>query len=109
MTIHDLLHDAEIDGVTLEIHGDKLAYSGDQAAVERWLPVLRERKAEIVSFLTADPEIDLAASYEFFVERAAIMEYDGGLDRETAERQALVSVIKRVFAGGTRTEASWKN
>jgi len=55
-------------------------------------------------------EIDLDALYEHFTERAAIAEYDGGLDRETAERQALVAVIERVFAGGTRTEAPpWVN
>ena len=31
-----------------------LTYSGNQAAAEKWLPVLRERKAEIISFLAGN-------------------------------------------------------
>ena len=32
---------------------------------------------------------------EMFEERAAIMEYDGGLTREEAERRALIEVLAR--------------
>jgi len=52
--------------------------------------------------------IDLEALYEHFTERAGIMEYDGGLDREIAERQALVAVIEKVFAKEPR-RLSWIN
>ena len=40
---------------------------------------------------TDDAEADLAELYE---ERAAIMEYDGGLSREEAERLARVDVFE---------------
>ena len=33
--------------------------------------------------------------FEFYEERAAIIEYDGGLQREDAERMALDEVISR--------------
>jgi len=97
MIIGEILQTAEADGVTIKANGDKLTYSGDQAAVERWLPVLRERKAEIIFFLTADPEIDLDALYEHFSERAAIMEFDGGLSRECAERAAFEIVPGKYY------------
>lgn len=35
------------------------------------------------------------AEIEDFEERAAIMEYDGGLSREEAEKQAFLIVLKR--------------
>jgi len=40
------------------------------------------------------PQFDLESLYEQFAERAAIMEYDGGLSREDAERMALDYILE---------------
>lgn len=55
--------------------------------------LLRQHKAEIISFLSGEkspeplrPPQELQE--ELFEERAAIMEFDGGLPREEAERRA---------------------
>ena len=100
MTIHDLLQAIGNDGVTIKIsETGGLTYSGERAAAERWLPLLRERRNEIIVYLsscqpTQLPPLDLESLYEQFTERAAIAEYDGGLSREDAERMALDYILK---------------
>ena len=86
------------------------------------VPIVPEMKNEIGTQKTASilavpivpdvpaklNKVDAQAIFEFFTERAGIMEYDGGLDREIAERQALVAVIEKVFAKEPR-RLSWIN
>jgi len=53
------------------------------------------------SFCNLNPE-DLSEELRFeWMERAAIMEYDGGLPREEAERKALER-IKQLYNGGNK-------
>ena len=105
MTIHDLLLVIGNDGITIKIsESGGLTYFGDRAAAERWLPVLRERKPEIIAHLppARSPQFDLESLYEQFTERAAIMEFDGNLPREDAERQALEYVLKMACQFGNQ-------
>ena len=145
MTSADIIKKVMADGVTLALSptgGIKAVGSG--AAVNRWLPILREHKAELLEELHAandgayealpDPALETELRYlerlegrtvtpvtsakkpdvtpkpapikactpvtpdtarieadrEAFEERAAIMEYDGGLTRAEAERLALL-------------------
>jgi hypothetical protein len=37
-----------------------------------------------------------------YEERAAILEYDGGLSREQADKQALSEILERIAKGGQR-------
>jgi hypothetical protein len=57
----------------------------------RWLPTIREHKAEIIDALEA------------FEERAAIYEYEAGFSREEAERMALASVTGCALPTNTMT------
>ena len=52
MNIASLLESADFDGVRLDLTPEgKLHYSGDPALIAKWLPILRENKAEIVAEL----------------------------------------------------------
>ena len=99
MAILKLLEATNIDGLTLTLDDTgSLVWTGSRATAEKWLPVLRDRKAEIIAYLgntAAQPKhLDIEALYETFTERAAIMEYDGGLGHLDAEREAFIAVIK---------------
>ena len=61
-------------------------------------PGLREKlEGSIGSNGSAPPSrlLELEAAWEDFEERAAIMEFDGGLSRDDAEREAWALVSKR--------------
>lgn len=65
--------------------------TGHGAAVNRWLSIIRDNKPGILAELTKCPTTAQAitdGAAEFFEERAAIGEFDGGLSREDAEAQA---------------------
>lgn len=47
----DLIAAALADGVTLRLDSGKLKIMGDTAVVNRWLPLIREHKAEIIEAL----------------------------------------------------------
>jgi hypothetical protein len=59
--------------------------AGDKAALERWLPVIREHKHALLAYLWAEM---LREHYE---ERAGILEHDGGLPGTEAEANARAS------------------
>ncbi|MDR1351012.1 MAG: hypothetical protein LBJ59_09630 [Zoogloeaceae bacterium] len=70
---------------------------GEKNVIQKWVGVLRENKAAIVSALqsnsapvASNDEARPAPDREAIEERAAIMEYDGGLSRGEAERRAVL-------------------
>lgn len=86
MTPATIIEQARADGVTLALSpAGCIKAAGNGEAVNRWLPVLREHKAELLDELRAG-----MVDREAFEERAAIMEFDGGLTRAEAERLALL-------------------
>src|SRR5262249_50808230 len=90
-----LLNEAQGAGLTVEAEGDRLRIRGPRRA-EPIAQRLIAHKADVLAVLTAKrafaPEIrveDLPADWRVeWEERAAIMEYDGGLTREHAEAEA---------------------
>jgi hypothetical protein len=93
MTAIELLEDLKKRGVDLEPEGDSLRYRAPAGALT---PALRQalaaHKAEVLAHLRGDlpaAVADWPADWrEVFEERAAIMEYDGGLPRPEAEARA---------------------
>lgn len=69
-------------GLTVRLSDGKVKLSGPPALVNQWAPELRQHREELAAYL--------ADAQEWKAERAAIMEFDGGLSREEAERQAAV-------------------
>jgi len=56
--ISEMLHDVQTAGLTIKLSGDGLALAGNREAAETWFPVLRELKAEIISFLAESQSSD---------------------------------------------------
>jgi hypothetical protein len=91
MTPATIIREAQADGVSLTLSpAGTIKATGDGAAVNRWLTVIRERKAEIADVLKVGAGDTAAEPFdrEAFEERAGIAEFDGGLTREDAERLA---------------------
>jgi hypothetical protein len=92
----DLIAAALADGVALRLDGGKLKVIGETAVVNRWLPLIREHKPEIIDALKAGAD-DTVEPFdrEAFEERAGIAEFDGGLSREDAEALAWLEDDRR--------------
>lgn len=90
-----LLANLRAAGLRLDItERGTLHYQGDQSAVDRWLPRIRQCKADLMALLSADtvpPPLtpdQHTGIHEAIAERAAIQEHDGGFSRAEAEFQA---------------------
>jgi len=88
------LRDARAAGLTVTTDGALLTIRGPRKA-ERLARQLLARKTEVLEALAADLPADW---HELWDERAAIMEFDGGLPRERAEAAALAEVLKQMSA-----------
>jgi hypothetical protein len=81
-----IIREAQAGGVKLALSpAGTIMATGDRAVLERWLPVIRERKADLLAYLWAE------VLREHYEERAGILEYDGGLPRAEAEANARAS------------------
>ena len=83
-----IIQELQVDGVSLTLSpSGTIKATGDGAAVNRWLTVIREHKAEIIDVLKVGAGDTAAEPFdrEAWEERAAIAEFDGGLSREDAE------------------------
>jgi hypothetical protein len=103
MNALDLLLDLETRGVALTSHGGKLivdAPTGTLTAGDRDL--LYRLKPNLLAILeTSLTPDDLPPDWhERWEERAAIMEFDGGLPRKQAEAQALADVLRSMERAG---------
>ena len=93
MTPQAIIVSATKDGLYLSAAKDgNLRYKGKQDVVTRWLPMLKAHKPEILAALKAANDtasrFDAEAITEAHEERAAILEYDGGLLRQESEHRA---------------------
>ena len=101
MSAFDLIDHLVDRGIEIAVDGDKLRWRAPVGVVtEADIAMLREHKAAIVAahrptHPTAaefdgwlDEQIEIARRHDAFEERAAILEFDAGLSRPDAERQA---------------------
>jgi hypothetical protein len=108
MNAAELIRECRRRGVRLLVQGSELRYVGPRLAVDQEIVrELRAARSAVLSLLTnpdaqaeesdvprAEPnETDREALLDRFEERAAIMEFDGGLSREEAEHRAWESVF----------------
>ena len=101
-----LLAEARAAGLTVRADGERLRIRGPRRA-EPIAQRLLAHKAAVVAALTAPPaaygirvedlDMDWRVEWE---ERAAIMEYDGGLPRERAEALALAEIVREMERAG---------
>src|SRR5262249_13793708 len=97
-----LLEQARSAGLTVTVQGDKLVIRGPRRA-RHLAEQLMARKGEIIDALAVESLIpaDLPPEWQFvWDERAAIMEYDGGLPREQAVAEALKDILQQTRRAG---------
>jgi hypothetical protein len=90
-----LLREARASGLTVHADGKQLVVRGPRKS-ERLALLLLEQKANILAALiieTLAPTESLADWHFLWEERAAIMEFDGGMTRERAEEMALEDIL----------------
>lgn len=94
MTAALALRSARAIGVRVSIDGEDLVLEAPKQPPEAILKLLSHHKAEIVKLLPlADDDWSAEDWQVFFEERAAIAEFDGGLPRPEAEKQAFACCV----------------
>ncbi|MFZ5834711.1 MAG: hypothetical protein ACOY2B_04890 [Pseudomonadota bacterium] len=92
MTPAILITNAKADGVTVFLTPQgTVRLRGPQAALAKWMPVLRLHKPALAALLqNLEPVAHWQADdwRNYFDERAAVAEFDGAIPRIQAERQA---------------------
>lgn len=84
--IDELIEQAAREGVTVELTDSSVKVRGDHAAIEKWVPVLRPRKTELIEALRArvrpirQPEPARAVE-DVLKGRAVLVVLDGSGDR----------------------------
>ena len=53
MNVPELIEQAQSDGVTFRLAGDKVKVDAPDGRVQKWLPILRPHRTEIRAWLTA--------------------------------------------------------
>ncbi len=100
-----LLEEARAAGLTVTRAGDRLHIRGPRSAE----PIARQLiacKNDVLNVLTLAPAPDVMPAdlppdwHYLWDERAAIMEFDGGLPRERAEALALSHVLEEMRQAG---------
>jgi len=96
MTPAAIIAGARADGIFLAVTPDGgLTFKGPRVAADKWVPILKDAKPAIVAHLSRAQRSAWDASdwRAYFDERAAIVEYDGGMSRREAEAQAMAECI----------------
>lgn len=88
MTPAGLIDEARRHGARFMVAGERLRVEAPAALPGALLAALRAHKRELLALLATNDAPDPDGIAEWQAERAAIMEYDGGLAREDAEREA---------------------
>ncbi len=96
----ELVRSLTAAGVELVAKGDSILYRPRSAVRPEVVEALKQHKVEVLRYLEK-PAIDSPEQlpvewYLEWDERAAVMEYDGGLPRERAEALALADVLRRM-------------
>jgi hypothetical protein len=88
-----LLAEARRVGACFAANGGRLVVEAPAPLPDDLVAALREHKRELLALLMVASEPDHDRVTECWQERAAIVEYDGGLPRDEAERQAQVHAL----------------
>ncbi len=95
MNALNLIQEVTRAGATMTLEGGDLVLSGARPLPDDLVEQLRRHKPEVVATLKNEP-----VDPEAYEERAAIMEYDGGLSREEAEAFAHAMQTRRMRERG---------
>ncbi len=103
-----LLYRSQELGVSLWAEGSSIRYRGQRSAVESLLPEIKSHKSELLAILkpiespkqsstqgdeSAPDPIDAENILEYAEERAAVLEFDAGMQRAEAEQRAVYRAV----------------
>jgi len=89
MSVAKVLEMAQIAGISIIVDGTTLLLQADATPPGSILDAIKMNKAGIIAFLSSEKRIWSHSDWlDYFEERAAIAEYDGGLSRAEAESMA---------------------
>lgn len=88
MTSQTIIHQLEADGVNLAL---SIKAKGKPEDISRWLPVLKKNKPHLIALLQKQTS-DLDDFIDAIEERAAIQQFDGGMDRIQATAEAYENI-----------------
>lgn len=91
-TAQQLVQDVHSAGGTVVAAGGKLKLSAPAPLPDSLIEKIRQHKAEVIGLLAGSQWVT-DDWRQFYEERAAVLEYDGELDRAEAERQAFEATI----------------
>lgn len=96
MSAAQALRAARAAGIKVMLDGDGLLLEADAEPPRPILRVLKTHKPEIMALLRPGDDGWSAADWQaFFDERAAILEFDGGLPRAEAEARAFACCVAK--------------
>jgi hypothetical protein len=92
--VAEIIREVETAGGHLTAKGSQLQISAPLPLPERLVEDLRRSKADVLTFLSGGRGTWDADDWrEWITERAAILEYDGGLPRPEADRRAFLHAL----------------
>lgn len=108
-TSHEIIQTLTAQGIRLGVKGEKLWAEGPvHLLTEDLRTTLARNKLEILAVLRAGTVLEQMTYQEAQVhfeelgylyeleEKAALLQYDGGLDRDRAEQQAVAEMVRRM-------------
>jgi len=98
MTVIEVLQLAHAAGVSISVDGDDLVLCSSRAPDPELEEIVRQHKTEILRLQHDHATWSEEDLQVLFDERAGIMEFDGGLSRDEAERLARqeVALLRRL-------------
>ena len=97
MGARELLYELRAAGISVAVEGDRLLVRPADRLTDSYRAALRAAKPEVINLLAGS---DVEVGGEAFEERAAIMEFDGGMSQ--AEAEAAASELLRAIATQAR-------
>lgn len=102
--IQELIDAVEAVGVTIRANGPNLVLNPASKVPPALKARLKEHKGEILKNLSIPRKSPSAEdSWEWITERTAILQFDGGLDSDSASHQAFMLWFNR-FIGGSEAQ-----
>lgn len=94
MSAADLLRAAKIVGLAISLDGDDLVLTAAERPSTAFLKAISREKVGIVALLRKNANAYTAEDwFEFYEERAAILEFDADLPRELADLRAMADCL----------------
>ena len=100
--VRELIDAVVAFGAALRLDGERLILTPASKVPPELKTRLRERKPDLLAYLShrTAPCLDVQDSWDRISERATILEFDGGMDRDEANHRAFMLWYRRFVEDG---------